>query len=62
VSDKSSGLATGDAPGSGESGRYVTWIIMVFPLWVLLVSIYILIDNLHRPPQAGAIGPRGQLG
>jgi hypothetical protein len=31
------------------SGRYVGWIIMVFPLWVLLVSIYILIDNLHQP-------------
>jgi len=36
------------------SGRYVAWIIMVFPMWVLLVSIYILIDNLHRPSQAGA--------
>jgi hypothetical protein len=29
------------------SGRYVAWVIMVFPLWVLLVSIYILIDNLR---------------
>lgn len=44
------------------SGRYVTWIIMVFPLWVLLVSIHILVDNLHRPSQAEARGPRGQLG
>jgi hypothetical protein len=31
------------------SGRYVDWTIMVFPLWVLLISIYILIDNLRRP-------------
>ena len=31
------------------SGRYVEWIIMVFPLWVLLISIYILIDNLGQP-------------
>jgi len=38
------------------SGRYVTWIIMVFPLWVLLVSIHILIDNLQRPSQAGTSG------
>jgi hypothetical protein len=30
------------------SGRYVAWVIMAFPLWVLLVSIYILIDNLRR--------------
>jgi hypothetical protein len=30
------------------SGRYVEWIIMVFPQWVLLISIYILIDNLGR--------------
>jgi hypothetical protein len=27
------------------SGRYIAWIILVFPLWVLLISIYILIDN-----------------
>jgi len=33
------------------SGRYVEWIIMVFPLWVLLISIYILIDNFRRLPE-----------
>jgi hypothetical protein len=33
------------------SGLYIDWIILVFPLWVLLVSIYILIDNLRRPYQ-----------
>ena len=37
------------------SGRYFEWILMLFPLWVLLVSIYILIDNLRRPPQVPAI-------
>src|SRR5690349_21738900 len=26
------------------SGRYIDWIFMVFPLWVILISIYILID------------------
>jgi len=31
------------------SGRYIEWILMLFPLWVLSVSIYILIDNLRRP-------------
>jgi hypothetical protein len=30
------------------SGRYIEWILMLFPLWVLLISIYILIDNLRR--------------
>ena len=25
--------------------RYMEWILLVFPLWVLLVSIHILIDN-----------------
>jgi hypothetical protein len=30
------------------SGRYIDWIILVFPLWVLLLSLYILIDNLRR--------------
>ena len=36
------------------SGRYVEWIIMVFPLWVLLISIYILIDNFGQPSQSAA--------
>ena len=36
------------------SGRYVDWILLVFPLWVLLISIYILIDNLRRAPQSAA--------
>jgi hypothetical protein len=31
------------------TGRYIEWILMLFPLWVLLVSIYILMDNLRRP-------------
>src|SRR6516162_8204760 len=39
------------------SGRFIEWIILLFPLWVLLVSIHILIDNLRRPPQVAAISP-----
>jgi hypothetical protein len=39
------------------SGRYIEWILMLFPLWVLLISLYILIDNLRRPSQAGATSP-----
>ena len=39
------------------SGRYIDWIILVFPLWVLLISIYILIDNLRRPSQTAATNP-----
>jgi hypothetical protein len=39
------------------SGRYIEWIILVFPLWVLLISIDILIDNLRRPSQDGATSP-----
>jgi len=31
------------------SGRYIAWSPMVFPSWVLLISLYILIDNLRRP-------------
>ena len=44
------------------SGRYIEWILILFPLWVLLVSIYILIDNLRRPPQVAAISPPRQGG
>ena len=39
------------------SGLYIEWISMLFPLWVLLVSVHILIDNLRRPPQVAAISP-----
>jgi len=39
------------------SGRYIEWILMLFPMWVLLISIYILIDNFRRPPQAAATSP-----
>jgi len=31
------------------SSRYIEGVLMVFPLWVLLVSLYILIDNLRQP-------------
>lgn len=37
------------------SSRYIEGILMVFPLWVLLISVYILIDNLRRPPLAVAV-------
>jgi hypothetical protein len=33
------------------SGRYIDWILMVFPLWVLLINIDVLIDNLRGPAQ-----------
>lgn len=35
------------------SSRYVEGIVVVFPLWVLLVSVQILVSNLHAPPLAG---------
>jgi hypothetical protein len=38
--------------GSG----YLAWVFFVFPLWVLLVSTYILVDNLRSPPRP-AVGP-----
>jgi hypothetical protein len=34
------------------SNRYIEGILLVFPLWVLLISFYILIDNLRRPSPA----------
>ena len=35
--------------------RYIEGILMVFPLWVLLISFYILIDNLRRPSPTAII-------
>ena len=34
------------------SSRYIEGILLVFPLWVLLLSLYILIDNLRQSPAA----------
>ena len=31
---------------------YISWSFMLFPLWVLLISICILIDNIRRPSGA----------
>jgi len=31
---------------------HYSWISLVFPLWVLLISVYILIENLKRKPGA----------
>jgi hypothetical protein len=31
---------------------FATWVIIVLPLWVLLISLAILIDNLRARPQA----------
>jgi hypothetical protein len=33
---------------------HLSWIILVFPLWILLISIYILIENFRRTPDAGS--------
>jgi hypothetical protein len=38
-------------------GRYIDWLLLVFPMWVLLISIYILIDNLRGPSQTSASSP-----
>ena len=27
---------------------YISWISLVFPLWTLLISVYILIENYRR--------------
>lgn len=34
------------------NNRYVEWMMLSFPLWVLLVSLFILWDNLHVHPAA----------
>jgi hypothetical protein len=33
---------------------YLDWVLFIFPAWVLLVSVYILIDNLRGPQHAAA--------
>jgi hypothetical protein len=35
---------------------YISWSFVVLPLWVLLISIYIIIDNFRRPNQVAQAG------
>ena len=35
----------------------VSWIFLVFPLWILLISVYILIENYRRGPDIAVSGP-----
>jgi hypothetical protein len=38
---------------------YIAWSVVVLPLWVLLISIHILLDNLRGTAAAGADGTPG---
>jgi hypothetical protein len=41
------------------SSRYIEGVLLVFPLWVLLISLYILIDNLRRPlPESATLSEK----
>ena len=33
---------------------YISWSFFVFPVWVALISIFIIVDNLRRRPATGA--------
>jgi hypothetical protein len=37
-------------------GSFTDWTVLVFPLWVLLTSSYILIDDLGRPSRPQPVG------
>jgi hypothetical protein len=32
---------------------YISWSFFVFPVWVALISIFIIVDNLRRRPATG---------
>jgi len=36
------------------AGRYINWIVLVFPLWVLLLSLHILVDNFDVSSEVSA--------
>jgi hypothetical protein len=35
---------------------YLSWSFLVFPLWVFLISLCILLDNLRRPSETALKG------
>ncbi|KAA1014526.1 hypothetical protein FVF58_06760 [Paraburkholderia panacisoli] len=42
------------------AGRNIDWIVLVFPVWILLLSLHILIDNFGISPKVGASGSDGK--
>jgi hypothetical protein len=38
------------------AGRNIDWIVLVFPIWILLLSLHILVDNFGVSPKVGARG------
>ncbi|QCP53220.1 hypothetical protein FAZ95_29565 [Trinickia violacea] len=38
------------------AGHYIDWIVLVFPIWILLLSLHILVDNFRVSPKVGASG------
>lgn len=41
------------------SNRHIEGVLLIFPAWVLLISLYILIDNLRAPPPPAPPGAGG---
>jgi hypothetical protein len=40
---------------------YIAWSFVVLPMWVLLISVFILIDNLRAPHESAAPAPSAPL-
>jgi hypothetical protein len=40
---------------------YITWCFLVLPIWVLLISVYILIDNYRSPAPRHQVEPEALL-
>jgi hypothetical protein len=38
------------------AGRNIDWIVLVFPIWILILSLYILVDNFGVSPKVDASG------
>jgi hypothetical protein len=38
---------------------YITWAAVLFPLWILLLSVYLLVDNLRRRSDTVTTDPTG---
>jgi hypothetical protein len=37
---------------------YISWSVTVLPLWVLLISVYIIVDNFRHPDTLVSAGPK----
>jgi hypothetical protein len=39
------------------ASNYFDWVFFVFPLWVLMLSVHVLVENFRAPSRSSEVSP-----